>query len=404
MDSFTPPRRKTRCSSENNLSFDIGRLTIAIASDVDPPGEASDRFDTQERAPQRQASSQTRADQHVLRLEISVARPATVPPLICDMWNDDVGPAPKTSRTRLADDWKEARALSIERVAQMAAKLQTDIDRQKDVAVKRRGRKLKTSPAFMSSPVVSENALPSSTLMSPCTPHCEEVPVIIFDWDDTLFPTWHVSEVIHPCLPSSQRYAELSSDSVFREALAQHAKLLKDALVCARDLGHVAIVTLAKRPWVVNSARWFLPGLDMDEHLDELGIPVYYAREHLALWQKRAVSVEEGVCAYTTAKRNAIRRCLKEFGYKSMRGLNLLSVGDSTIEEEAVKELMWSDDADDGICKVVKFMEEPTLELLSMELQILQSSLVRLTSYGEDLTINMDGNPNHLPRELGWAV
>jgi len=307
------------------------------------------------------------------------------------MWNDDAGPAPKTSRTRNAADWEEARALSIEQVAQMAAKLRTDIDRRKDAALKRRVKRFNTFPAFTALPVPRWSTLLSINSMSSCMPFRKKVPVIIFDWDDTLFPTWHVREVLHPCLPSSHKYAELPEDSVFREALTHHAQLLREVLSHARTLGHVAIVTLARRPWVVNSARCYLPGLDMEELLDDLQIPVYYAREHLALWQKKAVSVEEGVCAYTIAKRNAVQRCLKDFGYRSTKGLNFLSVGDSAIEEEAVKEVLWSGDAGDCVCKIVKLMEEPTLELLSMELQILQSSLVRLTSCGRDLCISMDG-------------
>merc|ERR1712070_941592 len=51
--------------------------------------------------------------------------------------------------------------------------------------------------------------------------------------------------------------------------------VLRKALTLAR----VAIVTLSMAPWVPFSASRYLPGIDIEELLAELDIPVYYSRK-----------------------------------------------------------------------------------------------------------------------------
>merc|ERR1712008_543953 len=120
----------------------------------------------------------------------------------------------------------------------------------------------------------------------------------------------------------------------------QHASLVDETLRRACEHATVSIVTLAARPWVEDSARLFLPGLDLGSLLDELGIKVFYAREHVSPYEKRGASVEEGVDLYTIAKRNAMRHVLKPMR-KDQRRLNVVCIGDSCAEEVAVKEILW---------------------------------------------------------------
>lgn len=51
-------------------------------------------------------------------------------------------------------------------------------------------------------------------------------------------------------------------------------------LLTCRSMAQVAIVTLAERPWVLDSADHFLPGLNLKRLLRDLDIPVYYAVEY----------------------------------------------------------------------------------------------------------------------------
>merc|ERR1719422_1141090 len=104
--------------------------------------------------------------------------------------------------------------------------------------------------------------------------------VTIFDWDDTLMPTWYIKHVVEPCTVGA-RDASLAIDSPFYEQLCRHAEVVAETLRTAASLGRVAIVTLSKRGWVLDSAARFLPGLDIQQLVDALAIPIYYATEHV---------------------------------------------------------------------------------------------------------------------------
>jgi len=152
--------------------------------------------------------------------------------------------------------------------------------------------------------------------------------------------------------------------------------------------GRVAIVTLAARPWVNSSADKFLPTLHLNDLLHDLGIPVYYAREYVPMWQVQPE--DDGINMFVVAKRNAmahfVRRCTRK---EKMNCRNVISVGDSDNERHALREVMWSRD-DDSWCKVVKLASDPLLGQLMDELQILCSSLPQMVAYASDFDIDLE--------------
>ncbi|CAE8675905.1 unnamed protein product, partial [Polarella glacialis] len=95
------------------------------------------------------------------------------------------------------------------------------------------------------------------------------LPVIIFDWDDTLCPTWWIQKVMEPSLC---RVAA----STFYAALEAHARHVEAILRAAKKLGHVDIVTAGNKPWFELSAQ-YLRGVNVSALLKELDIVVYYA-------------------------------------------------------------------------------------------------------------------------------
>jgi len=219
--------------------------------------------------------------------------------------------------------------------------------------------------------------------------------VIIFDWDDTLFPTWFISDVVVPCLPPGTKWdadAVLPSDSPFSEALAKHAQTVRALLSTARKTGRVGIVTLAQRPWVLSSAKRFWPGLDFEAVLKELDIPIIYARECLRRPMISQAKVEEGVNIFTIAKQAAMLKALKKL-YGRDPWKNVISIGDSIVERDAITEVLWGHDQDPEItpcCKTVKLMEEPSPEQLGAELTLLGMWLRSMAAHGEDFDVVMD--------------
>merc|ERR1719305_1474950 len=114
------------------------------------------------------------------------------------------------------------------------------------------------------------------------------------------------------------------------------------------------------RPWVEDSAEWFLPELNLPALLEEYDIQIFYAREHVSRAEMRAAVNTEGVDLYSVAKRNAMMKCMtdvfkKDIGME-MKIANVIAVGDSPAEIEAIQELMWSCDADTNFCKTIKLL------------------------------------------------
>mmetsp|Transcript_79428 Transcript_79428/g.233405 ORF Transcript_79428/g.233405 Transcript_79428/m.233405 type:complete len:395 (-) Transcript_79428:100-1284(-) len=223
--------------------------------------------------------------------------------------------------------------------------------------------------------------------------------IIIFDWDDTLLPTWFLQDTVCPSLPPNAREATLPTDSPFYAKLAAHASILKAVLMLSRAVAQVAIVTLAVRPWVLNSAERFLPGLDLPDLLCRLGIPVYYAREHVKRPDACLAQVEEGVDIFTVAKRATMMKCLRKLSRKRKTArMNVISIGDSLAEKDAIKEVLWAFNEQPGLegivatplCKTVKFAFQPTAEQLGDELQLLAMWLRQMASHQEDFDINME--------------
>mmetsp|Transcript_82171 Transcript_82171/g.183545 ORF Transcript_82171/g.183545 Transcript_82171/m.183545 type:complete len:385 (-) Transcript_82171:159-1313(-) len=223
--------------------------------------------------------------------------------------------------------------------------------------------------------------------------------IIIFDWDDTLLPTWFLQDQVTPSLPLNAREAAVPKDSPFYELLASHASIVKAMLTLARAVGQVAIVTLALRPWVLTSAERFLPGLGLPELLSRLGIPIYYAREHVKRPDACLAQVEEGVAIFTVAKRATMMKCLRKLSRKRKHSrMNVISIGDSLAEKDAIKEVLWNMCEQPGsegisaspVCKTVKFVYQPTAVQLGDELQLLAMWLRQMASHREDFDINME--------------
>merc|ERR1719379_3057192 len=79
--------------------------------------------------------------------------------------------------------------------------------------------------------------------------------VLIFDWDDTVLPSWWVQS----------QGLRLDDDSVVTkwqaDQLLEVAKLAAETLRVAKQFGTVVLVTNAERGWIELSCQKFLPPL-----------------------------------------------------------------------------------------------------------------------------------------------
>jgi len=215
----------------------------------------------------------------------------------------------------------------------------------------------------------------SSPRHAPVSAPDDKRDVIIFDWDDTLFPTsWMRSSACSQGAASGQ--------------LEDHARLVERTLRAAHEVAKVAIVTLAKRGWITNMAREFLPGLDIGALFVELDVDVFYAREEDCPGAFAAKQWEK-------LKRSAMRRVLLDFSKRNGGCCSALSIGDDTIERDALKGLIaerrtFSEFLEQPLCKTLKLMDRPTLSELSDELRRLSPLLGSLSSQRNVIDARID--------------
>lgn len=250
--------------------------------------------------------------------------------------------------------------------------------------------------------------------------HMPQETLILFDWDDTICPTSFVHEDARlkwsepaPCFMKPDMLLHLDNSEgdadagrTMHSALTHHAETIKTLLRNACSLGHVAIVTLAKPGWVDVSINHFLPGVK--EVMDELGVEVIYARDCLTKWEVRQAMLDE-VDLLLLMKEQAMRQCVHRL-YTSRRSWkNIMSIGDAATERDALRDLCFLHTQSDkkGVekkcrCKTLKLPEEPGLEQLTSELQVIHAWLEHLVLHDGD--IDMDFTKPEVCLELYQSI
>merc|ERR1719356_1301118 len=159
---------------------------------------------------------------------------------------------------------------------------------------------------------------------------------------------------------------------------------------------------MSKRGWVFNSAARFLPGLDLQQLVRELDIPIYYSGEHVRssvarIARSRAGTAEmlsRGINVQELCKRSAMEKCLRSVCRGRQVRLHVISVGDSDVEKNSIKEVLWSPSRArlpslEHLCKTIKFVEEPNLENLGCQLKSLISWLPEIVAHEEDFDLDL---------------
>lgn len=224
---------------------------------------------------------------------------------------------------------------------------------------------------------------------------------VLLDWDDTLFPTTHIERHCPSIFEALHRRADGASDKRepldraelggrLEEQLSAAASLLR----LATSLARVYVVTMAQSGWVEVCCGLLAP--ELGDLIEELGVGVVYAREAMPLgYCKKAF--REGLSVSQLCKQRAMRRTLRSISRTSSFAggcASALSIGDSDAERLALQEVLFFHESIDrrgGFeechCKTVKFMEEPRVETLLVELQIMLAWLRKMLAHEGNLDI-----------------
>jgi len=234
-----------------------------------------------------------------------------------------------------------------------------------------------------------------------------EQTIILFDWDDTLCPsTW-----IRENRPALSFFKACPLDEKYQRPLRELQQHVEATLQLAMKVGKVVIVTNAMEPWVETSCRNFMPAiLPIVEQ-----IPVVYARSVFDLLscerpRPRGTALPG---LYASSGQNRLNSVAKENGmlpqkwkevafeqeiatfysrYEHQSWKNVISIGDSVFERDAVKRVVVNRPSVEKKCrtKTTKLLDEPAIDELIAEVRVVHDVLGLMVQYDGNLEIEID--------------
>lgn len=163
--------------------------------------------------------------------------------------------------------------------------------------------------------------------------------MIVFDWDDTIFPTTFLKAThqLDFTVPLARQGKDVLTIRDIEMQVEQTMTKAQAILTLACSLGNVIIVTLAVRPWISNVCKLFAPS--MEDMIYELGITIVYAREYGPTCMMPDMMVADQINPawvdyWTSKKAAAISTHLEMFysRYEGQSWKNVISIGDSDFE------------------------------------------------------------------------
>jgi hypothetical protein len=253
-----------------------------------------------------------------------------------------------------------------------------------------------------------------------------EQTIIIFDWDDTLCPSsWIRANKHHLSF-----FKPAPNVEQFQRPLRELQKQCEQLLKLAVKLGNVIIVTNAVHPWVETSCRNFLPGL-----LPLLSqLPVIYARSVYETQCCDPPRAPAGSPLHAVRAGGASGRPLpgmynaygqnrlfgsrfsqqqvqiemdpqkwkevafeQEIGsfysrYQHQSWKNVISVGDSIFERDAVRRVVPQRPNAKKKCrtKTLKLFDDPEIDDLISQVRVVREVLCTMVQYDGDLDIELN--------------
>lgn len=185
--------------------------------------------------------------------------------------------------------------------------------------------------------------------------------VIIFDWDDTLLCTRHLTRVTRG---SSGPLA------VQLRTIEAHARQL---LETAMRVGHTFIITNAQSGWVEESATQWLPGL----------VPLLEKVPVISAQSRYAEKFPDDVGQW---KVQAFLDVKKQFDAEVLT--NLVALGDSRWEMEATQ--VMSGQFSEALVKTIKFQECPSAADLVKQLGLVASKFEQILANARHMKISLE--------------
>lgn len=216
--------------------------------------------------------------------------------------------------------------------------------------------------------------------------HLPSQTIVIFDWDDTLCPSFWIRDD-----PRLAWHRKAPKDPAIQEPLEALQAEVRRLLEVAKSLGKVVLVTNAVRPWVSTSIKNFMPNVASDMK----DIPICYAQENLERLRKEGFD-EQTNCILTGFKEAAMKDVVTDFytQYPNQSWKNLISIGDGMFEHQAIRQVAAQrpHQNNEKKCrtKTIKLMDNPSVDGLRVEVSLVRCWLQGIVTADADVEIDLN--------------
>ena len=195
--------------------------------------------------------------------------------------------------------------------------------------------------------------------------------LFIFDWDDTLFFTTHLS-------PSKENLF-LYINSKEKKMMNTIEFYIKEILNKALNKGTVLIITNSSEGWVEACVKFYYPNL----------IPIL---KNVNIISARKLYSDKYPGEPLTWKVKAFNDLRNKFNFEKCHITNIISIGDDNNEIIAAQKL--GEKINKSIVKTIKFREEPNLQELIKQLMLINDEFLRIYKYPKSLNIQVEKKKN----------
>lgn len=217
--------------------------------------------------------------------------------------------------------------------------------------------------------------------------------VIIFDYDDTMFPSTYLREL---GLTLSSDISSIPPG--FFDQTKELADIVSDTVNHASTLGDIYLVTNGEQGWVELSSCKFMPSLAscLIKFKRIISARGRYESTHPndpIMWKKEA---------FSDIIRDYVSYAFVDLGYNflmpidqsPLKTTHLISIGDSLAEREAAIMVYKEYGGSNLVCKTLKFFDSPTCEQLKLEMMLVRISLEQIVNhpFAVDVQINISKN------------
>jgi len=211
--------------------------------------------------------------------------------------------------------------------------------------------------------------------------------VIIFDYDDTIFPNTYINNL------GLSLSSDLSSlPQSFFDDMEHLAEILTETIEQASKLGDLYLVTNGKEGWIELSCSKFIPSLSsvlkkFKRVISARSTYEFLHPENPIMWKKEVFSdILREFILYTFFK---IKEGIFLIDNETMKLAQLISIGDGIPEREASILATKEYNQFNILCKTVKFVERPSCEQLKLQIIMVRECLERIRNHHSSIDVEI---------------